>query len=242
MVSTLGSGGPAPAGESAARPCLRRRGRGILGIAGPGGVVSRGCHRSECTPRPAAFAGMTDRRQTAVEGRSPPIEQSVISPAVCLVSVIVPARDAAGTLPRVLECLRAQETGFDFEVLVVDNGSRDATPALAQAAGAPVRLIGPGPRGPGPAAARNRGARQAGGSLLAFCDSDCYPTRAGLRPELGPSKARRSCRGWCCPSPGWRSGRSTAPSGSPARWASGRPPTCSSLASCSTAWGASRTA
>ena len=120
---------------------------------------------------------------------------------MCLVSVIVPARDSAGTLPRVLDCLRAQETGFDFEVLVVDDGSRDATPGLAQAAGAPFRLIGSEPRRPGAAVARNRGAGQAKGSLLAFCDSDCYPTPGWLAAGARALESAEIVQGMVLPEP-----------------------------------------
>lgn len=45
------------------------------------------------------------------------------------VSVLLPLRDAAATLDACLESLAAQ-TLADFEVVAVDHGSRDATPAL----------------------------------------------------------------------------------------------------------------
>ncbi|HEV2752263.1 MAG TPA: glycosyltransferase, partial [Solirubrobacteraceae bacterium] len=54
------------------------------------------------------------------------------------VSVIVPARDAAATLPATLAALGAQAGAPEHEVLVVDNGSRDATAALAREARARV--------------------------------------------------------------------------------------------------------
>ncbi|MCW3010388.1 MAG: glycosyl transferase family 2, partial [Solirubrobacterales bacterium] len=48
-------------------------------------------------------------------------------------SVVVPARDAAATLPALLDGLAAQDLGAAFEVLVVDDASRDATAAVARA-------------------------------------------------------------------------------------------------------------
>lgn len=99
-----------------------------------------------------------------------------------LASVIVPAHDAAATLPRTLAGLAAQEVEREFEVIVVDDGSSDATGELAREAGARV-LRHDEPIGPG--ASRNAGAATARGAALVFTDSDCAPTpgwlAAGLR-------------------------------------------------------------
>jgi glycosyltransferase involved in cell wall biosynthesis len=96
-----------------------------------------------------------------------------------LLSVIVPARDAAGTLPALLAALEAQVDAGPFEVVVADDGSRDATPDLARAAGA--RVAHAARPGSGPGAARNTGLALARGSLLAFTDADCIPTPDWLR-------------------------------------------------------------
>lgn len=85
-------------------------------------------------------------------------------------SVVVPARDAAGTLPALLASLAAQEVdGGELEVVVVDNASHDATALVAEAAGA--RVVAEGV--PGRARARNAGAAAARGGLLLFVDADC---------------------------------------------------------------------
>ena len=47
------------------------------------------------------------------------------------VSVVVPARNAEATLARSLEAIAAQDPGEPFEVAVVDDGSTDATVAVA---------------------------------------------------------------------------------------------------------------
>ena len=87
-------------------------------------------------------------------------------------SVIVPARDAAATIGLTLDALKRQ-TGVEcFEVIVVDNGSLDATAVLAERAGARVVRRA---RGEGPGAARNAGAAVACGRRLAFTDADCEP-------------------------------------------------------------------
>jgi glycosyltransferase involved in cell wall biosynthesis len=49
------------------------------------------------------------------------------------ISVLLPARDAAATLPAALASLRRQREGA-FECVLVDDGSRDATGAIAAAA------------------------------------------------------------------------------------------------------------
>jgi glycosyltransferase involved in cell wall biosynthesis len=93
-------------------------------------------------------------------------------------SVIVPARDAADTLPRTLASLARQQVDGEFEVLVVDDGSRDGTVEAARAAPGPVTVLRQ--QQLGPAAARNLGAQNAGAPVLAFCDADVYPTPGWL--------------------------------------------------------------
>lgn len=95
------------------------------------------------------------------------------------VSVIVPARDAVATLGGTLEALRHQRFDGEFEVIVVDNGSLDATASLARAALARPRVV-ERPRGEGPAAARNAGVALAQAPVLAFTDADCEPVPGWL--------------------------------------------------------------
>ena len=84
-------------------------------------------------------------------------------------TVIVPARDAEGTLPRTLAALADQEGAPSFEVVVADDGSRDATAAIAERAGA--RLV----RGHA-----NAAVAAASGAVLAFCGADCRPSPGWL--------------------------------------------------------------
>ncbi len=100
-----------------------------------------------------------------------------------VVSVIIPARDAAPTLERTLVALSDQTIGADFEVVVVDDGSRDRTPEIARAHGSFVRLVS-NPESLGPGAARNRGVQEAAGPVLAFTDADCFPTPGWLAAGL----------------------------------------------------------
>lgn len=89
-----------------------------------------------------------------------------------LVSVVIPAYQAARTLPLCLEALSRQ--GSDrgsWEVIVVDDGSTDGSGDIAAALGAIVVRQ----ENRGASAARNRGAAQARGELLVFIDADCIP-------------------------------------------------------------------
>ena len=91
------------------------------------------------------------------------------------VSVITPFLNAAAHLAEAIDSVRAQ-TETDWELLLVDDGSTDASVAIAQAAaqGDPrIRLL-PAPRDAprGAAAARNAGIAAACGDFVAFLDAD----------------------------------------------------------------------
>jgi glycosyltransferase involved in cell wall biosynthesis len=103
-----------------------------------------------------------------------------MSAAPRTLSVIIPARDAAATLGACLDGVLAQADA-DIEVIVVDDGSLDATAAIA--AGYPVTLVRCD-RPHGVAAARNRGAAVAGAPLLFFLDADVVPAPGALARAL----------------------------------------------------------
>lgn len=91
-----------------------------------------------------------------------------------LVSVIIPAYQAGGTIRRCVESLLAQ-TVDDIEVIVVDDGSTDDTLAvLRQMAAADTRLVVVHQDNAGVSAARNTGLDRARGEWVAFADSDDY--------------------------------------------------------------------
>ncbi len=99
------------------------------------------------------------------------------------VSVVIPAYNAADTLPATLAALCGQTVPpQDVEVIVVDDGSTDDTAHLASCH--PVRLIRQ--ENQGPAAARNAGAKAAKGEVLVFTDADCEPEPAFLAEILRP--------------------------------------------------------
>lgn len=99
-----------------------------------------------------------------------------------LVSVVMPAYNAAPWIAETLESVLTQ-TFQDFEVIVVDDGSTDDTAAVV-ARFARVRCIRK-PNG-GPASARNVGIRAAQGEYVAFLDSDdlWLPDKLRLQIDL----------------------------------------------------------
>jgi len=86
------------------------------------------------------------------------------------VSVVIPAHNAASFLPETLASVSAQTFG-DWEIVVVDDGSRDATWSILESAGPRVRALR-NQTALGPAAARNVALAQAHGELVAFLDAD----------------------------------------------------------------------
>jgi len=92
-----------------------------------------------------------------------------------MISFIVPAHNEQACLGRTLSAIHtsAKAVGRPYEVIVVDDGSTDGTPAmLAGMKTSPVDLTVIRQGQSGPALARNRGAAVATGEVLAFLDDD----------------------------------------------------------------------
>ncbi|NIA67647.1 glycosyltransferase family 2 protein [Pelagibius litoralis] len=104
---------------------------------------------------------MTEARATEDESRSP------------LVSVVIPAFDAAGFLRRTVASVQAQSLN-DLEILIIDDCSGDETLTLARTLAADdprIRVIA-AERNGGPAVARNLGLGAAKGEWIALLDAD----------------------------------------------------------------------
>ncbi len=110
-------------------------------------------------------------------------------------SVVIPTCNRSATLSRVLRALEAQTVGLRaFEVLVVDDGSQDDTPAVVErfAAQSAISLRYLRQQNRGPAAARNRGIAASNRSLLVLLGDDTIPA-----PDLHAEPRRRHGRhGW----------------------------------------------
>ena len=118
---------------------------------------------------------------------------------------MIPTRDRPERLLETLTALvSAADPGLAWEAVVVDDGGAPASlepaRALARETGAPLRLVSQQQRGP--AAARNRGAREAGGRVLVFLDDDMVTTPGFLGRHLRSVDANPGC---------WIVGRITHP-------------------------------
>jgi cellulose synthase/poly-beta-1,6-N-acetylglucosamine synthase-like glycosyltransferase len=115
------------------------------------------------------------------EAEIPDPEGTFVAP-LPLVSVIVPAYNAADVIERCLSALQQQTyPSHCYEVIVVDDGSQDETAVLAAAAG---KVISEGKRGK--SGARNLGAARAHGELLLFTDADCEAAPEWIEQMVAP--------------------------------------------------------
>jgi glycosyltransferase involved in cell wall biosynthesis len=106
------------------------------------------------------------------------------------ISVVVPTFNRVHILPRLLAALEEQNFPSDrYEILIVDDGSSDGTwDYLSSLDNSLIRAFN---RGHGGASrARNLGAANAQGEILAFTDDDCIPAPNWLRAI---SESRNQC-------------------------------------------------
>ena len=97
------------------------------------------------------------------------------------VSIIIPVKNAAADLARLLDSIaRLDYDPERLEVIVCDNGSEDETAEVARSRGCTLLSL--------PALSiaglRNRGAEVARGDVLAFVDADCEVERGWIRAAL----------------------------------------------------------
>ncbi|MDQ1522030.1 MAG: hypothetical protein QOI55_3103 [Actinomycetota bacterium] len=140
--------------------------------------VSNRCHTwgdGTGSPVPHGWAGVSRLGQVQEmsrhEGVAPRTPSERVSHAE--LSVVIPCLNAAAGLARQLEALRAQEWPHDWEVIVADNGSTDATRAIAESYEKllpSIRVVDAAQRR-GRQHACNAGAR-AGGKAIVFVDAD----------------------------------------------------------------------
>ena len=112
----------------------------------------------------------------AADGSSPAPAPGLAPPGSDrpVLSVVIACLDAATTLPTQLEALAGQPCPVEWELLLCDNGSTDASIAVAETYRSRIPrlriLDASAHRGAGPA--RNFGVGEALGQWVAFCDAD----------------------------------------------------------------------
>ena len=107
------------------------------------------------------------------------------------VSVVVPTFDRASVLPRALDSV-IEQTRLPAEVIVVDDGSTDATAELVESRFPGVRLLRQENRGV--SAARNRGIEASRGEWIALLDSDDEWRPRKLEMQLSALEAQPDLR------------------------------------------------
>ncbi|MES2296665.1 MAG: glycosyltransferase family A protein [Pseudomonadota bacterium] len=112
----------------------------------------------------------------------------------CTVSVIIPVYNGADFIARAVDSALAQ-SHRPHEVIVVDDGSRDATRQVLAPFGQRIRLLCI-PNG-GVAHARNVGMQAASGDLIAFLDADDVWRPNKLALQLAALRAHPHV-GFCC--------------------------------------------
>lgn len=95
------------------------------------------------------------------------------------ISIIIPVYNAEKTIRACVDAVLHQDaSGIEMEVIAVDDGSIDTTSDILKTFERVIYVRQPNA---GPAAARNRGAKLAGGEILFFTDADCIPRSDWIR-------------------------------------------------------------
>jgi glycosyltransferase involved in cell wall biosynthesis len=98
-------------------------------------------------------------------------------------SIIIPAFNAEKYICEAIDSVLSQECDFDFEIIVVDDGSTDRTAEAVGQYREKVRLIRKENGGPG--SGRNVGGRQARTDILVFLDADDRMLPGRLAHQVG---------------------------------------------------------
>ncbi|MDP9176686.1 MAG: glycosyltransferase [Gemmatimonadota bacterium] len=101
------------------------------------------------------------------------------------VSIIVPVYNGQRTIEECVESIFAQSIpGIDIQLLLIDNASSDRTSTILDRYRDRATILHEATRGP--AAARNRGLKNATGDIIAFTDADCVVHRDWLSRLIEP--------------------------------------------------------
>lgn len=90
------------------------------------------------------------------------------------VSIIIPAKNEEANISKCLDAVYRQEPTYPFEIIVIDSGSADATPAIVRKY-SPVKLVEIHAEEFGHGKTRNLGARISSGDYIVFLNADAIP-------------------------------------------------------------------
>ena len=107
-----------------------------------------------------------------------------------LVSIVIPAYNCAAFIDEALQSIY-QQTYSHWEIIVVDDGSTDATSSVLAPHLKRIRYVAQ--ENKGTAAARNAGLRRARGDLIAFLDNDDVWLPEKLQHQVGVMQAWPDC-------------------------------------------------
>src|SRR5689334_14680265 len=110
-------------------------------------------------------------------------------------SVVVPTAGRPESLWRLLRALASQRAPAPFEVVIVVDGAPPGAAGSAPGAAWPFPVSVESQPPLGPAAARNRGASTARGSVLVFMDDDIEPDPGTLAAHIAFHAVRRRAIG-----------------------------------------------
>ena len=97
------------------------------------------------------------------------------------VSIVIPTKDGAQTLPQLLVALAQQKASFDHEIVAIDSGSKEGSVEILREHGAQVESIPPADFNHGET--RNLGVRRTRGEFIALLN-EVTAERGSLRRQL----------------------------------------------------------
>lgn len=108
------------------------------------------------------------------------------------ISVIIPVYNAAALLPRCLNSILAQKGGYEYEVLLIDDGSTDDSVEIIESYKNPHFKVFR-QENAGPSKARNKGLLEAKGKYVAFLDADDYWEDSYIEKTVGFLDQHEEC-------------------------------------------------
>lgn len=113
------------------------------------------------------------------------------------ISIIIPVYNPGKLIMRCLDSILAQRGGYEFEVIMVDDGSTDDSIAIIEGYNEP-RFSLLHQQNSGPASARNKGIATAKGKFIAFIDADDYWEPEFFSEMMGFMEEHEECVAASC--------------------------------------------